>query len=849
MKKMILFFTALLFAGFAHATVHEVMVQSNFFTPADLTILSGDTVIWTNTGGFHNINGTQNAYPSNPETFGNGSAADAPWTYTFVFDKPGTYNYHCDPHLDFGMTGTVTVLPDVVITEIMYNPPEIGNDVLEFIELYNNGSTAVNLIGYTFTSGVDYTFPGFNLGAGEYVVVAVDSALFETNFGVSAFQWESGALSNSGELIALANGDGVVVDSVDFSDGNGWPSSADGEGASLVLCDVSSDNNDAANWQAASTPTGVITGGLEVFANPGAASECVGGPIIFLVDDEIEIGEETGTVMVRVAIGNNNGANNSVMLNVGAASTATADEDYTFAGTTVNFDPAEVADTQIVMIPIIDDGAIEAIETLVLELSDASAGAAIDPIRTSTNILIEDNDAIIKDIVINEIFYNSPGTDDYEFLELYNNDDEAVNLNGYYFSLGIEDTIPDVTLQPGDFLIIAVDSVLFAEAFGITALQWNSGALNNSGETIELRDALGNIVDVVTYDDGDPWPTEPDGSGNSLILCDPSADNEDVSNWAASFTDNGVVVNGGLVLASPGAANDCSPPPPSTYPAYNIGVVTTNDGNGVPDSIGVSCQLQGVVYGENLRPGGLQFTLIDDANDGIHIFSGSADFGYTVAEGDEVIVQGTIGQFSGLTQLNVDTIWMVSQDNMLFDPTDITVLDESAESQLVRITNLTLVDPGQWTNEGTGFNVDVTDGVNTYAMRIDADVDIFGTDPPAVSFNLTGIGGQFDSSSPFDEGYQLIPRYMEDIELIVGVIDPSIAQEIRLYPNPTTEFLKIELASEFDQIKITDVLGQELMNITPQLTQTIDVSNLAEGMYFVTFVKESRIWTTQFAKQ
>ncbi len=848
MKKLLLLFAVLMSANFAFATVHEVMVASNFFSPADLTIRSGDTVVWTNTGGFHNINGTQGSYPSNPETFGNGGAADAPWTYTFVFDKPGFYNYHCDPHLDFDMVGSLTVLADVVITEIMYNPPESGTDSLEFIELYNNGETAVNLIGYTFTSGVEFTFPGYSLGAGEYVVIAADSAKIENNFGVPAFQWVSGALSNGGEEIVLVDGTAAVVDSVDYSDGNGWPSGADAAGASLVLCDVTSDNADAANWQAASTPSGVISNGVEIFANPGAASECLGGPIIYLVDDEIEVSEEVGMVMIRVAIENNTGTN-SVMLGVDGESTATADADYTFSGTTVNFDTGELLDTQTVMIPIIDDGAIETIETLILELSNPSAGAAIEPIRGSTTIFIADNDAVIADIVINEIFYNAPGADDYEFLELYNNDDVAVNLSGYYFSSGIEDTIPEVTLQPGDFLIIAVDSVLFEDAFGVAAFQWDNGALNNGGETLELRDAFGNVVDVVTYDEEAPWPTEPDGNGNSLILCDPSADNEDVANWAASFTDNGVVVNGSLVLASPGEANDCTPPPPPAYPEYDVATVTTNDAAGLPDSLGVSCQLQGVVYGGNLRPGGLQFTLIDAANDGIHIFSNSADFGYTVTEGDEIIVQGVVAQFNGLTQLNVDTVWMVSQDNMLFDPTDITDLGEAAESQLVRITNLTIVDPGQWTNSGSGFNVDVTDGVNTYQMRIDADVDIFGTDPPAVPFNLTGIGGQFDSSSPYDDGYQLLPRYLQDIELIVSTIDPEFAHEVQMYPNPVSNQLTIELSTDFDQVRITNVFGQTMMTMAPQPTQTINVSDLAAGVYQVTFVKNNQIWSTQFVKQ
>ena len=36
---------------------------------------------------------------------------------------------------------------DIVITEIMYNPPESGTDSLEFIEIYNKGEGTIDLSG------------------------------------------------------------------------------------------------------------------------------------------------------------------------------------------------------------------------------------------------------------------------------------------------------------------------------------------------------------------------------------------------------------------------------------------------------------------------------------------------------------------------------------------------------------------------------------------------------------------------------------------------------------------------------------------------------------------------------
>lgn len=88
-------------------TTHEVAVSDYAFTPKQITVNVGDKVVWTNTQGSHNVNGTQTTFPTNPESFGNNVGLN--WTYEYTFNTPGTYNYQCDPHAGMGMTGTVTV--------------------------------------------------------------------------------------------------------------------------------------------------------------------------------------------------------------------------------------------------------------------------------------------------------------------------------------------------------------------------------------------------------------------------------------------------------------------------------------------------------------------------------------------------------------------------------------------------------------------------------------------------------------------------------------------------------------------------------------------------------------------
>lgn len=204
------------------------------------------------------------------------------------------------------------------------------------------------------------------------------------------------------------------------------------------------------------------------------------------------------------------------------------------------------------------------------------------------------------------------------------------------------------------------------------------------------------------------------------------------------------------------------------FPTYPIAQVTGLDANGNGDSVGVKCWLHGVVYGVNLRPSGLQFTFIDQT-DGISLFDFNQVSGYSVNETDSIAVLGTIGQFNGLLQVDPDSIILFSTGNTLKNATVTTVLDEATESDLVRFDNATLVNPAQWTGSGSGFNVDVTNGVDTIQVRIDADVDLYNQPAPTGTFNVCGLGGQFDSSSPYDEGYQLLPRYMADIKPLLSV--------------------------------------------------------------------------------
>ena len=161
------------------------------------------------------------------------------------------------------------------ITEISYNPPESGNDSLEYIELYNSGAAVLNLRDYKFTKGVDLTFDEILMQPKSYLVVAVNAAAFERNFKKSAVQWTGGALNNNAEIIAIADTGGTEVIAVDYKDTPPWPGLADGtdgNGRSIELCNPDADPNDGANWKASENDLGFQINGKQVYGTPGAAN-------------------------------------------------------------------------------------------------------------------------------------------------------------------------------------------------------------------------------------------------------------------------------------------------------------------------------------------------------------------------------------------------------------------------------------------------------------------------------------------------------------------------------------------------------------------------------------------------
>ncbi|MFV2067942.1 MAG: lamin tail domain-containing protein, partial [Pirellulales bacterium] len=123
---------------------------------------------------------------------------------------------------------------------------------------------------------------------------------------------------------------------------------------------------------------------------------------------------------------------------------------------------------------------------------------------------------------------------DFEFIELVNRGDEPLDLTGYQFTSGIEFTFSSDQLAPGEIAVLVRDRDAFALRYGAEVPvvgEFASGKLSNRGETVELVDGLGTVVDRVSYADQAPWPVLADGRGEALVRTTDRSDGELPSSW------------------------------------------------------------------------------------------------------------------------------------------------------------------------------------------------------------------------------------------------------------------------------------------------------------------------------
>ena len=205
---------------------HTVEAGSYYYSPNSLTINAGDTVVWENNAGFHDIE-----FVSGPETPSLGACTGPCTIGELIFNEPGTYSYICSigSHEQQGMVGTLTVEPVVSTTASVQI---VHNSASPTVDVYVDGALAVSGFEYRTATGVlelplEFTvgiaptggeviaeFPFTLEEGGEYVVVATGLLGNEdTPFGLAAAGTTFGASEgNVGLNVYHGSTDAPAVD-------------------------------------------------------------------------------------------------------------------------------------------------------------------------------------------------------------------------------------------------------------------------------------------------------------------------------------------------------------------------------------------------------------------------------------------------------------------------------------------------------------------------------------------------------------------------------------------------------------------------------------------------------------
>jgi beta-lactamase superfamily II metal-dependent hydrolase len=277
----------------------------------------------------------------------------------------------------------------------------------------------------------------------------------------------------------------------------------------------------------------------------------------------------------------------------------------------------------------------------------------------------------------------------------------------------------------------------------------------------------------------DSFLTITDGTGSFQLKVDHDTDIPGLTTPASSFTVTGIIQQDDP-LRPFDAFFDIAPRSRADLGAAAAGpsLITIADARAdidpttgltpddyVPDRLNQTVKIRGVVTSINFRPTGLEY-YIEDPTGGVDIFNASTI--RTFAIGDNLEVIGQVQQFNGLTEINPGTaianITVLPAGTLPAVTPQIVTLSqladsgpgESFEGRLLRVNNVTITAPPATFAANTNYTI--TDSTGSVQMRIDGDTDIDGTAPPAGTFSVIGVLGQFDSAGPFDSGYQFFPR-------------------------------------------------------------------------------------------
>lgn len=144
----------------------------------------------------------------------------------------------------------------------------------------------------------------------------------------------------------------------------------------------------------------------------------------------------------------------------------------------------------------------------------------------------------------------------------------------------------------------------------------------------------------------------------------------------------------------------------------------------------------------------------------------------------------------------------------------------------------------------------------TELVRWDASTPISETGEAVSEIVLSGYGAavQFAFYAYSDTSNEDNDFFIDNFQItsssLLGVSDSQIELSLSYYPNPVKNTLYVSALNTIAQIKVYNVIGQEVMRLQPQATEVaLDLSGLYSGAYFAEITIANRSKTIRIIKQ
>lgn len=399
-------------------------------------------------------------------------------------------------------TGTITnddvgappPAPVVFINELHYD--NTGADVGEFIEVA--GTAGINLTGWTL---VLYN----GTGGAPYATINLTGTIDDegAGFGALSFAGPSGGIQNGApDGVALVDAAGNVVEFLSY-EGSFVAVGGPANGLTSTNIGVAENGTEAIGLSLQRTGTGTEAAD---FTFTGPADDSPGSintgqtfnggvlpvPGTLSIGDASVVEGDNGTTALVFTVTRANGDDGVVTadytVNLGTANAADLAAPLTG---TVSF--ADGATTATITVNVVGDNDIELDETLSVTLSNPTGGATITA-ATATGTILNDDLAPPgpAEVFINEIHYDTAGTDVGEFIEVAG--PAGTNLAGWSLVLYNGN-------GGGVYGTIALNGVIpnQDDGFGTLAVL-TPGLQNGAPDGVALVNAAGQVVQFVSYE-------------------------------------------------------------------------------------------------------------------------------------------------------------------------------------------------------------------------------------------------------------------------------------------------------------------------------------------------------------